>query len=556
VDVVIRNGTVVDGTGSPGRRADVKVSDGVVAEIGEGLTGAVELDATGCAVAPGFIDIHTHYDAQVFWDPSLTPSSWHGVTTVVAGNCGFSIAPLRSRDRDLMVDTLRVVEDMDGDTLREGVPWDAFETYAEYLNAIAVRGVRLNFGGYVGHTAVRIYVMGDDAFERAATADEIAHMQEIVGAAIRAGALGVSSSSSPAHRGAGGRPVPSRLADLDELLALVEPLRDDRRGVVAVVVGERVGYGDVFTVQAHAGRPLTWTPLLVMPGFDHDTWLARNDEARARGQAVWAQTAVRPIAFQENLLNPFTFPRFAAFAELANQDGEGRARAYADPAWRAKTSAEIEAAEHRLNWETVTIAESRNLPALVGRSVLDVARERGTSPLETMLDIALGDDLRTRFSVAVANSEPRLVGPIMQTEGVLLGLADSGAHVSQLCDACFATDLLGTWTRDRGVFSVEAAVHKLTGEPAAFLGLRDRGVLAPGMAADICVFDPETVAPGPLRRVRDFPADGERLVADQSRGIRHVLINGHPIRRDGEEVDVASRPGAVLRSRMDPKHEE
>jgi N-acyl-D-aspartate/D-glutamate deacylase len=550
--VVIRNGTVVDGTGSPGRRADVTVADGVIAEIGEDLSGALELDATGCVVAPGFIDIHTHYDAQVFWDPSLTPSSWHGVTTVVAGNCGFSIAPLRNADRDLMVDTLRVVEDMDGDTLREGVPWDAFETYAEYLDAIAVRGVRLNFAGYVGHTAVRIYTMGDDAFERAATADEIVQMQEIVRAAIRAGALGVSSSSSPGHRGAGGRPVPSRLADLDELLALVEPLRDEQRGVVAILAGERISYGDVFTVQAHAGRPLTWTPLLVMPGFDHDTWLARNGEARARGQTVWAQTAVRPIVFQENLLNPFTLPRFAAFAELSNQDGEARARAYADPTWRAKAAAEIEGAEHSLDWETVTIAESEHLPALVGRSLPDVARERGTSPLETMLDIALGDDLRTRFGVAVANWEPHLVGPIMQTEGVLLGLADSGAHVGQLCDACFATDLLGTWTRDRGVFSVEAAVHKLTGEPAAFLGLRDRGVLAPGMAADICVFDPDTVAPGPLRRVRDFPADGERLVADRSRGIQHVLVNGHLIRRDGEEVDVASRPGTVLRSHRDP----
>jgi N-acyl-D-aspartate/D-glutamate deacylase len=289
-----------------------------------------------------------------------------------------------------------------------------------------------------------------------------------------------------------------------------------------------------------------------MPGFDHDTWLARNEAARARGQEVWAQTAVRPIAFQENLLNPFTLPRFAAFAELANQDGESRARVYADPAWRAKAAAEIAGAEHSLEWDAVTIAESEHLPALVGRSVLEVARERDTSPLDTMLDVALGDDLRTRFTVTVANWEPHLVGPIMQTEGVLLGLADSGAHVGQLCDACFATDLLGTWTRDRGVFSVEAAVHKLTGEPAAFLGLRDRGVLAPGMAADICVFDPDTVAPGPLRRVRDFPADGERLVADQSRGIRHVLVNGHPIRRDGEEVDVASRPGTVLRSHSDP----
>jgi len=188
-ELLIRHGTVVDGTGAPGRLADVRVVDGRIAEIGEGLSAADELDATGCVVAPGFIDIHTHYDAQVFWDPSLTPSSWHGVTTVVAGNCGFSIAPLRPADRELMVETMQVVEDMNGATLREGVEWDSFESYPEYLDAVASRGVRLNFTGYVGHTAVRLYVMGEDAFDREATAAEIEQMQGIVGEAIRAGAV-------------------------------------------------------------------------------------------------------------------------------------------------------------------------------------------------------------------------------------------------------------------------------------------------------------------------------------------------------------------------------
>ena len=545
-ELLIRHGTVVDGTGAPGRRADVRVVDGRIAEIGEGLSAADELDATGCVVAPGFIDIHTHYDAQVFWDPSLTPSSWHGVTTVVAGNCGFSIAPLRPADRELMVETMQVVEDMNGATLREGVEWDSFESYPEYLDAVASRGVRLNFTGYVGHTAVRLYVMGEDAFDREATAAEIEQMQGIVGEAIRAGAVGFSSSSNPSHFGAGGRPVPSRRAGVDEVLALVEPLRDERRGVISLLAGERLAYGDVYAVQRHAGRPVTWTPMLVMPGFDHEGWMRRNDEARADGQEVWAQTASRPIVFQENLANPFTLNRFDAFGELAGRSVEERSAVYRENAWRARAMAELEASG-RFSWDAVTVGESTKRHDLVGRSVVDIAAELGCSPLDVMVDVALDDELTTRFNVAVANRDVGAVGPLLRSDGVLLGLADSGAHVGQLCDACFATDLLALWTRERNVLTLEQAVHKLTGEPAAFLGLEDRGRLAPGLAADVCVFEPDTVAPGGLRRVRDFPADGERLVADEPVGVRHVLVNGVPIRRDSTPADPAAMPGEVLR---------
>jgi N-acyl-D-aspartate/D-glutamate deacylase len=446
-----------------------------------------------------------------------------------------------------MVGTLEIVEDMNAATLREGVPWESFETYPDYLDAVSARGVRLNFCGYVGHTAVRLYVMGDDAFDRAATDDELAEMAAIVGEAVRAGAIGFSSSSNPTHRGAGGRPVPSRAADLDELLALVEPLRDQGRGVVSLLAGERIAYGDVFTVQRRAGRPLTWTPMLVMPGFDHAGWLGRNSAARADDHDVWAQTAVRPIVFQENLRNPFTLVRYPAFAELSGLDVDGRRAAYSDADWRARAAAEVSESTRAMNWEAMTVAESKGAPQLAGRPILELAEERGTTPFATMLDVALEDDLTTRFNVAVANREPDEVETILRSEGVLLGLADSGAHVGQLCDACFATDLLATWTRERGVFTVEEAVHKLTGEPAAFLGLRDRGTIAAGHAADICVFDPATVAPGGLRRVRDFPADGERLVADAPVGVRHVLVNGVPIRRDGADVDADARPGRVLR---------
>jgi N-acyl-D-aspartate/D-glutamate deacylase len=543
--LVIKGGTVCDGSGGPLVRADVAVTGSQISAIGENLSGDQVLDAAGCVVSPGFIDIHTHYDAQVFWDPLLTPSSWHGVTTVVAGNCGFSIAPLRREHRPLMVDTLRIVEDMNPDTLSAGVAWDEFESFPQYLDAVAARGVRLNFGGYVGHTAVRLYVMGDEAFGRAATPAEIDQMQDIVRRALRAGAIGFSTTFASTHNGAGGRPVPSRSANLAELFALVEPLRDDKRGVVSMVAGEPVGYGEVYSLQGHAERPLTWTPMLVMPGFDHAHWLGQNSRARAAGQDVWAQTACRPVVFQQTMASPFTFLRFPAFAELTDASAEARKTAYRDRAWRRRANEEMERAA-RTNWAAIAVAESAGRPDLVGRSMADLARERRIAPLEAMLDVALEDDLQTRFNVAVANVDPAEVAPILRAEGVLIGLADSGAHVGQLCDACFATDLLGSWVRERGVLSLSEAIRKLTSEPAAFLGLANRGRLAPGMAADICVFDPDTVAPGRLRRVRDFPAGGERLVADAPVGIRHVLVNGTPIRRDGEEVDVAARPGQVL----------
>jgi N-acyl-D-amino-acid deacylase len=544
-DLVIRGGMVVDGTGGPRFEADVAVAGSHIVGIGRGLEGDSALDARGCVVSPGFIDIHTHYDAQVFWDPGLTPSCWHGVTTVVAGNCGFSLAPLRPTHRDLMIETLQNVEDMVPATLRAGVDWDSFETFGEYLDAVEHRGVRINFGGFVGHTAVRLYVLGDQASDRPATPEEVDAMRRLVADAITAGALGFASSSSPGHRGPGGRPVASRLGDLQEVLALVEPLRDADRGVVSILPGELVTIPDVYAIQRHACRPLTWTPMLVMPGFPHEQYLEANDKARSQGQPVWAQTAVRPIVFQESLKNPFTLGRFAAFAELTGVDPEQRMAAYRNEAWRDRLSSDEIT---QPNWTLVTVALSPTHPEVEGRSLADIANERDRTPLETMIDLALSEDLETRFNFPVANFDPVAVGPLLQAEGVLLGLGDGGAHVGQLCDACFPTTLLGTWCRDRGALSLEAAVHKLTGEPAGFLGLTDRGRIEVGQAADICVFDPQMVDSGSLSRVRDFPAQGERLVANHGTGIRHVVVNGIPIRLGGADVDPDARPGVVLRS--------
>jgi N-acyl-D-aspartate/D-glutamate deacylase len=545
---VIRGGTVIDGTGAPGRVADVAVADGRIVEVGEDLRrGGQELDGSGQVVAPGFIDIHTHYDAQVFWDPWLTPSAYHGVTTVVAGNCGFSIAPVHQKDVPLLARTLQHVEDMSFDTLSVGVPWGEFETFAQYLDAVRTRGVALNYGCYVGHTALRLYAMGEEAYERPATEGELAAMQVAVRDAMEAGAIGFASSASPTHNGDGGRPVPSRVADLAELRALVEPLRQADRGVVALLPKH---HQDALALQRQIGRPVTWTALLTIKGYPyHEQVVEENDAAWAEGGGVWPQVSCRPLGFQMNLAEPFTLNMRPSFSQLMDKPLEERLAAYRDPAWRAAAWEELNTTgRFPFNWSTLAVAESDARPDLVGRLVPDLAEEQGVTPLDMMLDISLADGLRTRFWSVLANDDPDGIAWLLPRDHVLLGLADSGAHVSQLCDACFATDLLGNWVREREVMPLERAIHKLTGEPAGVYGLADRGTIEAGKAADLCVFDPTTIGPGPLRRLRDFPADGERLTADQPVGVTHVLVNGTPIRRDGQAVEegLDARPGVLI----------
>ncbi|MGH8977402.1 MAG: N-acyl-D-amino-acid deacylase family protein, partial [Acidimicrobiia bacterium] len=378
--VVIRGGTLVDGTGAPRRRADVAVTDGVVTAIGERLDGAREIDAGGSIVSPGFIDIHTHYDAQVFWDPALSPSCWHGVTSVVAGNCGFSIAPVRPEHRELLVRTLQHVEDMSPDTLFAGVPWEDFETFPQYFDAIEARGTLLNYACYVGHTAVRLYVMGTDGYERDATDNEIRGMQQVIAEALAAGATGFATSSSTTHNGDKGRPVPSRIADVAELTALLQPLREANKGVAALLPGENIKHADVFGIQRAIGRPLTWTALLTVKGFPwHEKIIEANTAARAEGIEVWPQVSCRPLVFQMNLREPFTFNTRSAFRELMDRPLAEREAAYRDPEWRERAWADMQGRSGGLplNFESLAVAESKSHPELVDRKVAEIASEWG-----------------------------------------------------------------------------------------------------------------------------------------------------------------------------------
>jgi len=541
-DLVIRGGTVVDGSGTPGVVADVTVTDGVIREIGPHLRGDHELDASGCVVAPGFIDIHTHYDAQVFWDPRLRPSSSHGVTTVVAGNCGFTIAPTRPEHHEVIIGTLENVEDMDAATLAAGIVWD-FQTHPEYLELVRRRGTVINFTAYVGHSSVRLYVMGDAAYERAATAEEIDEMARLVQEAIEFGAAGFSTSFAYTHRGVDGKPVPSRFAARDEVDALFMAAGRTGKGMVLATAGEQCTYADMYEWQQRIGRPFTY-PLFALADRRHAPQLALHEASLDRDAQVWPQVTPRPLTMQFTMESPFSLNVSSVFGELMNRDRDARIAAYQDPEWRARAAADLQEVPMRPRWETCEISESARSPQLEGRRVDELARERGCSPLDVICEVALADDLDTRFRIYIANDDTDEVSDLLTRKHVALGLSDAGAHVWQLCDAPLPTDLLGTWVRDRGVMPIERAVRKLSGEPAGLFGFVRRGHLREGAWADVTVFDPETVGTGPLRRVRDFPAGGERLTAEEPTGMRHVLVNGTPIRRDGVQLDAPDlRPG-------------
>lgn len=540
---VVRGGTVVDGTGAPAHRADVAFGpDGRITEIGENLRGDREIDAGGAVVSPGFIDIHTHYDAQVFWDPALTPSCFHGVTTVVAGNCGFSIAPIRPADREKLVATMEKVEDMDPATLTEGVTWD-FETFPEYLAAVERCRPLLNVGTYVGHTPVRMHVMGDEASEREATAEEVEAMAAIVADAMAAGAAGFATSFGLLHRDGEGRPIPSRFSTRDEVARLAGEVRRAGAGVVAVNGGEGLSFRELYELQPEIGVPITFTALLTTDTGAHWKGLEIHRAGREQGIGVYPQVSCRPLTFSMSMLDPFTLNTNPVFAELFGRSVDERRAAYADPAWRARALDYWRSGGPNTlppRWSVMSVMESAAHPDLCGRSLVDIGDERGADPFDALLDVTLEEPgLGLRVRAVVANDEIEGITTLLTEEGCVLGLSDAGAHVGQLCDAPLPTDLLGNWVRGREVMSLEQAVHKLTGEPATLFGFADRGVLRAGAWADLTIFDPDTVAPGPLRRVRDFPADGERLTADQPDGVRAVVVAGHPVVEGNTITDTA-----------------
>jgi N-acyl-D-aspartate/D-glutamate deacylase len=550
-ELIITGGRIIDGSGRPAFEGEVAIANGRIAALGK-VTGNARrtIDARGRVVCPGFVDIHTHYDAQVLWDRMLTISPWHGITTVAIGNCGFGVAPTLPAHRDLIMRTLQKVEGMSIDALRAGIGADwPFTSFPEYLELLEQRGLGINVGAYVGHTPMRLYVMGEDAAKRAASNDEIAAMCRILEEAMRAGALGLGTSRADTHIGFDGLPVPSRLASDDELMALARTLGECGAGVIQVTIDRRDYLGWMADLARVSGRPITWAALLAGYGGpgSHRPILARTAQLKAAGLELVPQISCRPVVFEYDLEEPFALEPIACMARLGAGTRAARLEAYRDPEFRRSLAAGV--VERRPQfWHHSTFTRVPNDASLVERSVATVASERGTDPVELVLDLALENDLDLRVATALTNIDQDEVAELLKDPHVVLALSDAGAHASQICDSVYATHLLGHWVRERGVLTLEEAVRHLTSRPASVIGVTDRGLLDRGRPADVVVFDPDTVAPGRAIRVNDFPAGAERLIAPAT-GIEAVIVNGTPIRAQGEDlVDPAGPlPGRLLR---------
>jgi N-acyl-D-amino-acid deacylase len=537
IDLVFRNALIVDGSGNAPVFGDLAIDAGRIVALGPRLEADARrtVDATGLALMPGIIDSHTHFDAQITWDPTLSPSPALGVTTAVIGNCGFTIAPCRPADRELTMRNLTQVEGMSIDALKQGIAW-GFETFPEYMEQLRASGSVANVAAYVGHSSVRTWVMGGDAAKRAATSDEIAQMQAIVREAMSSGAVGFASSTSPAHNGEGGLPMPSRLASDAEMAALVGAMGEGGGGVYMLTKGGHTPVPFLESLAAATGRPVMVAALLhnsVNPGAvfaDLEAIAAAN----ARGRRMLGQVSCCPLSMDFTLASPYPVEGLASWKPALGLAGAALEAVLADKSFRDGVRAELATpTTFRLfnsEWHKVQVVETAR-PAqqrFEQRSIAEIAAESGRDALDTMLDIALADGLKTVFTAMLLNSDEEAVGRMLNDPHSIVSLSDAGAHLTFFNDAGFGLHLLGHWSRDRGTMSLAEAVRRLTSHPASVFGFERRGQLRGGFAADMLLFDPKTVGRGPKRRVHDLPGGAARLTTDAV-GVHGVWVNGRQV---------------------------
>ena len=566
LDVIIRGGTVVDGSGGEPRHADVGIRDGRIVAIGSVEEGGVDeearqtIDATGKIVAPGFVDVHTHYDAQAFWDGTLSPSPYHGVTSVVGGNCGFSIAPLSPEAGPYLMKMLSRVEGMPLEALEAGVPWN-WQSFGEYLDQLEGT-LAVNAGFMVGHSAIRRTVMGERAVGHEATDDELAQMVELLRASMAEGGLGFSSTISSTHNDLDGKPVPSRHASKDEMLTLARQARDFEGTTIEFLPG--VGWGEeeanyMADISLAANRPVNWNVMAANSANSASTesQLAATDIARARGAEVIALTVPQPMTLRINLDSGFIFDALHIWAPFFQLSKAEKLAILDDPAQRAQMAEDAQNPESPMRgiarWEHFTIDQIKNesLATYRGRRIGEIAEEEDKAPFDVMIDIAVADDLQTYFMMPSMGDDDetwRIRGELWHDDRTLIGASDAGAHLDMIDTFAFSTVVLGEGVRERELISMEEAIRQLTDLPAKHYGLRERGRLEEGFHADVVVFDADTVGLGETYTRYDLPAGAGRLYADAS-GIDHVFANGVEIIRDGE--DTGARPGVVLRSGRD-----
>jgi N-acyl-D-amino-acid deacylase len=550
LDLVIRNAEVADGLGNPLRRADVGVKDGRIVAIGR-VPGAARktVDADGLVLAPGVIDVHTHYDAQLTWDATASPSPALGVTTVVIGNCGFGIAPATPATRDTLLKNLSEVEAMSLDALRAGVDWQ-FDDFASYLDFLERRGVYPNVASFCSHSALRTVVMGDAGSEREATAEELVKISDMFDAALAAGAIGLGSSTFENHNGYGGVPVPSRMAGDDEFRALARVMARHGHGVTMATCGQRSTIPLMEELAVLSGRPVIYCPLLDYP--TKPEWApgisAACADARGRGHAVYTQASCQPLSMNFTLLNAYMLQTIVPWP--THGDAAHHRALFTDPAFRDafKRSLATPVAGGRIfngTWQYMEVNQSPTQAALEGRNIDEIAHERGIDPVDALLDIGLADDLKTTFVVRLLNVDEGRVGDLISEDGNLISLSDAGAHLTLFCDAGYAMHLLGRWVRELGRFSLPHAIRKVTGDPAHIYGILDRGRIEVGAWADLMLFDPATIRVDRARRVSDLPAGASRLMRSAP-GLHGVWVNGTQV-FDGKDYVKVTPPGQVLR---------
>ena len=554
-DVLIKNGALIDGTGTAARHGSVAITDGKIIEVGE-IDGPANqvIDAEGTVVAPGFIDPHTHYDAQICWDGAVTPSSWHGVTSVVVGNCGVGIAPCKLESREIAMRDLVNVEAIPYDVLEEGITWD-WETFPEYMNAAERREPTLNLAFLAPLTPFRHYVMGTESLDRAATPEETRDIQSLLGQAMDAGAFGFSSTILNQHLGFQGRPLACRNASRDELKAYANVLKTRGKGAIEVALTRQIGVLEEEQCELldflldHSDRPVTFIAL-----FDRDdiSEAVRDTLRRAAPmikKGARPQTSPLPLTREINMRNPFSFAAFPSWKRLFEDTTEqAQIAVYKDQAFRDQFREELKNPLAFGNWERITLheAQANSLKHLEGLTVAEMARAQGKDAVDTFLDTVVADNLCCEFTMASFNTRVDRMAELLNDPSILIGLGDGGAHVDMLCDCGYPTYLLGTWVRERGVLSIEQAVRRLTSDPADFFGISDRGRLQPGLAADIVIFDPDTIGSGNRGERRyDLPGGGKRMVMP-SQGVLYTLVNGDVVYADGKIVGSGS--GQILRS--------
>jgi len=552
-DLLIKNGTVVDGTGAPRFRGDVAIADDRIAAIGKITEGAKRtIDASDLIVAPGFVDPHTHYDAQICWDPLLSCTSWHGITSVVMGNCGVGVAPCKPESREIAAWDLTNVEAIPFDSLSKGVTWD-WETFPQFLNAAQNRGAAINLGFLAPLTPFRHYVMGLESMDRAATAEETQKIAALLGEAMDAGALGFSTTTLKQHIGFKGQPLACRLASKNELKAYANVLKQKGKGSIEVALTKKIAvvqddeYALLDMLLTESGRPVTWLAMASTPRHPERALETLNRVEPLIKRGGVPQILCKPFVSQLDLRNPFTFADNEVWGRVFNQPAEVQKQIYGDPEFRRQFRESLSRPHlftGRFHRVEILEAISPALKPLEGKTVQEVAEMRNADPLETFLDLALEDDLNLQYTMQQYHEDG--IQQLITDPRTMIGLSDGGAHVDMLCDAGYATYLLGNWVRKREAVSLEFAVKRITSEPANFFGLRERGQLKQGWKADVAIFDATTV--NSARRAtmqHDLPGGGRRLVMP-AEGIEYTVVNGKVSYEHGRQNGTLA--GEVIRS--------